>query len=568
MERNYPKMSTEKMVSAILADVLAAHGVKQVVLSPGSRNAPVITAFARDVRFVKRMVVDERSAAFVALGISSGSYEPVAIVCTSGTALLNFAPAVAEAYYRKAPLIVISADRPMEWIDQDDSQTLVQPGALDNYVKKSYDIPATDMLESTRWYANRVINDAMLTALSGRRAPVHLNIQIADPFSAKDVSCRHLNERIIRMLQPRPDLTVSEARRIGHSLEGKKVMIVAGFHEPDRRLNKSLASLASRNDTVVLTESISNLHAFTFINRIDSTLSIMSDIDRSSLRPDVVITLGGALVSRMVKAYLRSYTPAEHWHVGYGVTTVDCFKSLTLRVEMDAGMFFQQLASAVKVNKDEGDYAVQWHEMERRARESHERYVASAPWSDMSALDYVFRNIPSAWNLQLSNGTPVRYAQLFDTGRQHRSDCNRGVSGIDGCTSTAIGAAMTYGASSTLLISGDLCAQYDVGALSIKDIPADFKMIVMCNGGGGIFRFISATSSLPELEDYFAVGSNIPLRELTEGYGFRFLEASTSEELEDVFTDFVSDGSRPVILAVHTPPEQSAEVLKNYFKRN
>lgn len=559
--------TTDKPVCRELATLLYEHGVRHIVVSPGSRNAPIIVGLVRSEKFQLITVIDERSAGFVGVGIASQSDCPVAVVCTSGSALLNYAPAVSEAYYRRLPLIVISADRPREWIDQDDSQTIRQSEALGNYVKNSYDIPDIDS-PNNMWYANRMINDAMLTAKTGRKAPVHINIQLDEPLNGMAETDRDVSVRKISTVMPNELLSVSNARAIGHRLEGKKVMIVAGFHEPDQRLNKALMRIANTSNAVVLSESISNLHSPNFITRIDTTLSAMTETEQTELTPDIVITLGGALVSRFVKRYIRDHKPNEHWHIGMCHTTVDCFKSLTLRIEMDAGIFMSQLASAIHPLHLDNGYAKRWRLIADRADSTHKAYVVRSEWSDLKAFATMMPVVPRRWNLQLSNGTPIRYAQLFNLNHIHRCDCNRGVSGIDGCTSTAIGASMVYTSAPTLLITGDMSAQYDIGALACKCISPRFKMVVMLNGGGGIFRFINSTSNLPELEDFFAIGVDIPLRQLADGYGFRYFEASDEASLRSEFKKFAEESHQPAILAVKTPAVKSADILRDYFKRH
>ena len=208
--------NTSNRISRCIIGLLPKHGVRRVFVSPGSRNTPLLLALSRCDELKHEVVVDERSAAFMALGYSLISGEPVALICTSGSALLNYAPAIAEAYYRRVPLIVISADRPKQWIGQDDSQTIVQPGALRNYVKRSYDIYASDS-DDELWFANRVTNDALLTAVTGRTGPVHLNVQLSEPLnrlSRCDVEDFHV-ERLIRLVTPKPLLEVSEARKLG-----------------------------------------------------------------------------------------------------------------------------------------------------------------------------------------------------------------------------------------------------------------------------------------------------------------------------------------------------------------
>lgn len=556
--------STSHLSCNILADLLIAHGVRDAVLSPGSRNTPLILALSRRDDMKCHVVIDERSAAFIALGMSIQSGKPVALVCTSGTALLNYAPAVAEAFYRHVPLVVISADRPEEWIDQDDSQTIWQQDALAPYVKRSCDISARIDFPNGPWWTDRMINDVLLECLNGRPGPVHINVRLDAPLNTlADYSCG--SARVVTMVSPQAVLPVSEARAMASSLASPhKVLVIAGFHEPDEKLNRALIRLASLPNVAVMTESISNMHSPKFIDRIDSTLCRLSPDERDAMQPDTVITLGGAIVSRHIKEWLRSIPALRHWHVGISHTTIDCFKHLSMRIDMDATIFLGQMAAALQPHRSPSDYAAKWHAIYRRARQVHDTYVASAPWSDLKALAYILAHLPRRYNLHLSNGTPIRYAQLLAHPNIHRSECNRGVSGIDGCTSTAIGASVYY-EGCTLLISGDMSFQYDIAALSSALLSPKMKIIVICNGGGGIFRFISATSSLPETEQYFAVGTKLPLRNLCDGYGIAYFTADSEESLPAAMTAMLNVTDRPALLAVHTPAALSAEILKNYF---
>lgn len=557
-------LSTTHTSCNILADLLIAHGIRHIILSPGSRNTPLTIALSRRSETRCHVVIDERSAAFIALGIGLQSGEPVALVCTSGTALLNYAPAVAEAFYRHIPLVVISADRPEEWIDQDDSQTIWQQDALTPYVKRSCDISARIDFANGEWWTDRMINDVLIEAVNGRPGPVHINVRLDAPLNAQsNYACN--SARVIEMVSPRATLPVAEVRQMAKPLASpRRVIVIAGFHEPDERLNRALIRLASLPNVAVMTESISNMHSPLFINRIDSTLCRMTADEREALQPDAVITLGGAIVSRHIKDWLRSIHGLEHWHVGISHTTIDCFKHLSKRIDMNPTLFMPQLASAMQPRRSQSDYAGRWHALALRAAEIHDSYVESAPWCDLKAISYMLSHLPRRCNLHLSNGTPVRYAQLMDNMKIHRSECNRGVSGIDGCTSTALGASVPYDGL-TVLLSGDMSFQYDISALSSTLMSPRFKMIVICNGGGGIFRFISATSSLPETERYFAVGTNLPLPDLCKGYGIGYHEASDMSSLIASFDAFMNDNDRPALLAVHTPPEVSAKVLKNYF---
>ena len=558
--------TTDKLSARVLADLLAAHGVERAILSPGSRNAPLLVALERQGDIKCDVVIDERSAAFTALGMSVQSGRSVALCCTSGTALLNYAPAVAEAFYRHVPLVVVSADRPEEWIDQDDSQTIWQQDALGPYVKRRCDISARLDFGNGHWWVNRVINDALLEATSGVPGPVHINIRLDAPLGRTEKRTAE-PERVIGRVVAEGGLPTAEARALAElAASPRRVMIVAGFMEPDSKLNRALGRLAEMPNIVVLTETIANLHNPAFVGRIDSTLCCIGSDEREAMAPDLVITTGGALVSRHLKEWLRSLpAEAEHWHVGHTHTTVDCLQHLSLRIEMSPALFFGQLAWTVRPHKAPSDYARLWQEAAARARRHHDEAVERAPWCDLKAIDAIIGMMPGGWNLQLSNGTPIRYAQLTDCSRVHRCECNRGVSGIDGCTSTAIGASAVYGGT-TMLLSGDMSFQYDIGALGSPLLSGRMKMVVMANGGGAIFRFIGSTRDLPELEKDFAVGTRLPLADLCRGYGIDYYEASDMDGLMRAWPRFVAESRRPALLAVHTSGPLSARVLTEYLK--
>lgn len=564
--------NTANRICRCIVSLLEKHGVKRAIVSPGSRNAPLLIALSRSKSIVSDVVVDERSAGFIALGYAIVSEEPVALVCTSGSALLNYGPAIAEAFYRKTPLIVISADRPKEWIGQDDSQTIVQYNALSNYVKKSYDLPAGQW-DNDIWYANRVVNDALLTAINGKNGPVHVNVQLAEPLGAMiDDSIDADNaifNRHIQMVKPFPQLAPLQSKQLAECIAShKKVMIVVGFMPPNKVLNTALNTLSNLPNIVVLTETIANISGNRIIGNVDAALSSIKDDDTLEMIPDVVISTGGALVSRHIKQFIRNHKVKEHWHVGEVEDTVDCFMQLTLRVEISPEVFFSQLASSLLQFNTECDYAQKWETIRNRAVSLTSSYAAKSRWSDFKAFATFIPLIPQRWNVQYSNGTAIRYAQIFGNHKYHRCDCNRGVSGIDGCTSTAIGAALAYKPETTLLVTGDMSFKYDISALLSTQIGPHFKIIVINNNGGGIFRFIASTSNLDIREKMFCCPAETSYEELFKAHGFAFFEANDEEELRSSFEKFASETSLPSALVVNTDGELSAQILKDYFLYN
>lgn len=558
---------TAKKFCSVLFDVLLNKGVRNVVCSSGSRNVPLLLAAAAREGMKKHFVVDERSAGFVGLGISMVKQEPVAIVCTSGTALLNYAPAVAEAYYQSVPLIVISADRPVQWIDQDDSQTLRQDGALENYVKKSYSIPALgEENEEMLWYINRIANDAVIEACEGTPGPVHINIHLAEPLNLK-IKKDSIPPRIITKITGDAIANKEIIKDFARQLSESKVLLVAGFSYPDSYLQKAVSEFCQYPNVAVMAETISNLHLEPDAYSVDSILTAYNNAELDELAPDIIISLGGALISRKLKEYLRrNANKCQHWIIGYSHTTIDTFMSLSLRIQTEPARFIKNVGVAMrkfKVAEEASDYKRLWQERRDKALRVKKDFITNSKWSELKAFDILLNNLPSDYNLCLSNGTAIRYAQIISYKLPHASYCNRGVSGIDGSVSTAIGTGIAY-KGRTVLITGDLSMAYDIGALGLKSTPTNFKIIVMDNQGGGIFRFIPSTSNLEEREEYLCQAPLLPLKHLSEGYNWDFYEASDEKTLKEILPIFF-ESSEKSILKVTCDGNESANILKEYM---
>lgn len=568
-------MNSANLYCRQIIALLRAHGVKTAYCSPGSRNAPLLVALEACEEMTKHIVVDERSAAFQAYGCALIERRPVAIICTSGSAVLDYAPAVAEAYYSGVPLIVVSADRPREWIDQEDSQTIRQFGVLDHIVKGSYDVRAIaegrgrEYTEDMKWTVNRTVNEAMLTALDGKQGPVHINVQLAEPLGEiEDIDPSE--ERCVslyRCKETLPDHILNELSQIASE---SRIMLVAGFCMPDHKLDRAVRKFASLPNVVVMAESIANLHdPQPFSSMIDSVLCDMTEEEKKQMRPDLVISFGGALVSRMLKQYLREYPPQFHWSLGHSNYFCDCFKAMTHKIEVSPSSFLGQISGKMRkfsVNV-ESDYSALWYGLRKRSYQLMDKYLEKTGWSDIKALDYIFRHF-SFDNLVLSNGTVVRYAQLFPH-NSHAEYCNRGVSGIDGSTSTAVGAAWSY-PGNTCLISGDISWLYDSGASALNNIPCDMRIIVMDNSGGGIFRHIKSTSKIPSeiLERYFCVQDLPEIEDIAAAYSIETMTSESMQELESGLTWLCQQSDFPRLLIVRTSAEESARVLSDYFVKN
>lgn len=547
-----------KETALLLARSLVAYGATDIFSSPGSRNAPLIIAVARQQGLTVRPVIDERSAAFIALGHALIARRPAVLICTSGSALLNYAPAVAEAYYRKIPLIVISADRPSEWIGQDDSQTIRQPGALHTIVKSSYNLKGEISGDRGRWLVNRVLNEALQTATAGRPGPVHLNISFDEPLTSEDMPVPEPPFRKIDLVLPPRKLDTEEARRLAQEASERNVLIAGGFCPPSSVMDRSFAKLVKLPGVTVVADALANLNITGVLSH--PALLLESPLLRNpSSRPSLLITFGGGLLSKELKGYLRDTQIDEHWHIGNNESLIDSYFSLTRRIEIGEEEFFPRFANAMEYlhRQDCGmtEFKSLWHEAaflaeeEEARRESADRRMAV--WTDRSAIFHILSSLPEEWNLQLSNGLTPRHAMSGAACRFHRRDCNRGVSGIDGSVSTALGASLAYNGT-TVLVTGDMSMQYDIAALSSTLITPKLKTIVINNGGGGIFRKIATTRGLPELERYFACEPRLPLPELAKAYGLAYFKAESPEELTAALPRFIAENGRPALLDILT----------------
>lgn len=555
-----------------LLDVLVAQGVKTLVASPGSRNAPLLIGASAREELRTRIINDERAAGFIALGIGLATQKPVALCCTSGTALYNYAPAIAEAYYQKIPLIVISADRPSQWIDQDDSQTLRQFEALSKIVKKSYDIPAeigmtipcrnNAYTTEREWYVNRIANDAILTALQSTQGPVHINIQFSDPLN-ETVEYKATNPRTISVWKNNNGLPIEKLKDIGKYLSDKKVMVVAGYMLPDYKLNRALRKFGELENVTILAETLSNLHIGEDAHMVDSLMVNMAEAEKNKFRPDVVITIGGSLVSRMIKEFLRESANTEHWTLGDTPLSADCLQRLTTHIDIGPEQFFNGVANITRYLVRKGltvkrGYKKHWDELRRTVKDQLKELTRQMPWSEYKAFDMLFSNIPRDMNLFLSNGTCVRYGQLLINRLPHCCFSCRGVSGIDGTNATAAGVASSYDGP-TLLVTGDMSFSYYPEVLNPKNCSGDLRIAVINNGGGGIFRFIRTTKELEQREKYFCSDPQLPLEGLAKAYKRPFMKAEDESSMEKAL-HFLNSTPNAIIEIV-SDPERSAEIL-------
>ncbi|WP_372651059.1 2-succinyl-5-enolpyruvyl-6-hydroxy-3-cyclohexene-1-carboxylic-acid synthase [Draconibacterium sp.] len=555
-------ISTKKHVQQ-LAALLHQKGINDVIVSPGSRNGPMINTFVGSGLFNCRNVVDERSAAYFAMGLAQALKKPVAIVCSSGTATLNYAPAIAEAFYLNIPLIVITADRPEYWIDQLENQCINQKGIYSNFVKKEYNLPLEES-ETELWQAAREINECLNAAVSGKPAPVHINVPLEEPLH--DLLDEELpNIKAINAKESVFDIDDASLKKLATELNSsKKILILAGQQNPDQKLEKLLVEFIEKTGVVVLKEHLANLNDVSFCGSIDTLMAaILADVP-ADFQPDILITFGGHFVSKALKQFLRKNKAGQHWHLSPANDHYDTYQSLTQVVQTDAKTFFSQLLPGV--SKKEQGYLQRWQNKEKQVNELRDKYISESPFSDLKVIAEVGQAIPENSVVHLGNSSPVRYALITDWAKNTTFLSNRGTSGIDGPMSTAVGYASVSEKINTVLI-GDLSFFYDSNALWNNYINENLRIIVINNGGGNIFSLIKGPCESPAFQQHFFAENKFKAQGIAQTFGLDYFSAENESELKDSLTELYSPTSKnATILEVFTDAEVNTKTFRGLFQ--
>ena len=578
-----------KYSSIPLAQTVVEHckakGISNIIISPGSRNAPLTISFTENPFFNCFSIVDERCAAFFALGMAQQLCKPVALVCTSGSALLNYYPAIAEAFYSQIPLVVISADRPFYKIDIGDGQTIRQDNVFNRHIGYSANLKqdvshATDKILRYRpqLIAGKDVNEGQvkvqayndselnraINLAKNQNLPVHLNVPFEEPlYDFVPVSNVDVNIEF----EEAEDGYVNgdyDFQEIWH--RAKRKIVLVGVNQPDSIGPQILDYFGNDPTVIVFTETTSNLHNPNFFTSIDAVLAPIELSENKEelfkeLQPEIVLTFGGLIVSKKIKAFLRAYGPTEHWHVG-GFKANDTFFGLTKHYQGKVNDFISRLYD--KKEDLESNYFDFWNTIRNKSKAKRADYLNTIPFSDFCVFNTVLNCIPKGYQLQLANSSTVRYAQLFDLETSVKVFCNRGTSGIDGSTSTAIGASL-IGDSPTLLISGDLSFFYDSNALWNNYLRKDFRIILINNGGGGIFRILPGKEDSENFERFFETKHNLNASGLCTMYGISYQKAIDEKSLRNELKFFYQPSDRPGILEIFTPRLVNNKILMDYF---
>ncbi len=540
-------MYSNKNSVNILTALLVAHGIRHAVVCPGSRNAPIVHNLHQHPAITCYPVTDERSAAFFALGVAQATDEPVVVCVTSGTALLNLVPAVAEAHYQHQALVVVSADRPAAWIDQLDGQTICQPGALAPWVAKSVTLPEDDS-----WHCNRLVNEALIEATSACHPCVHINVPITEPLFQFDVA-ELPAQRVIRRYAPAVDYGSLPQLFVDDLLQAQRPLIVFGQLSPRRFHYEGVDRLFSR--VIVLREALA---PFTSVSHFEDVL------DEAPL-PDFVLHVGDAIVSKRLKAFLRRACDARMWRISLTGQVEDTFQNLNGLVVGDAECLLQALNEKVSRYRqayanEAAAYRRQWLHLLSEARQR----VAVAPPATFEAaavseLEQQLQQMGEGFEVHYANSTAIRLANIYVHG--HPVWCNRGTNGIEGSVSTAAGfaAAMTVlnGAKAPLVVCvvGDLSFFYDQNALWNQNLSGGrLRIMLLNNHGGRIFSQLSGLEQSPALDSCVAACHPATAKGICEQNDVAYCRVDAPSQLPQAVAWLLQEESqRPLLLEINSP---------------
>lgn len=516
--------STKKIVH-ILLEQCYKFGVRHVIISPGSRNAPLIISFGNHPKFKCYSIPDERSAAFYGLGMARQLSEPVALVCSSGTAVQNYAPALTEAYYQEIPLIAITADRPPYLIDQEDGQTIRQHKIFANHINYSTTLPIAED-EYNLTVGKDQIREAFQLALQYPKGPVHINIPFEEPLYEMEWIDFSENLQLNTVTSTLKNQTIDqEILNLFHNHE--KILILCGVHPPDDELTEKLNTFSQKKNIPVLAPPTANIKGENVFNSIDLLFYAIAKANPENFTPDVLITIGGPVVSKVTKQHLRKYKPTIHIDIDINPRKVNTYKALTHQINAEPAFVLDQLSTKVK-SKDRTFLDI-WKNQSLQVRQKATSFLSETTWSDLKIYHTFLNSINQPINLHLANSTPVRYIEFFRAHPQINYYCNRGTSGIDGCTSTASGAAIVDN-KPTFLITGDISFFYDSNAFWNGKMPPNLKVILVNNGGGNIFKVINGPSQTEQLNEFFVTNHKASAQKICDAFAIRYQSIYDNEQ--------------------------------------
>lgn len=542
----------------ILTDILVKKGIKTAVVCPGSRNSPIVHNLCTCPNITCYPVTDERSAGFFALGLALAITEPIIICITSGSALLNLAPAIAEAYYQNLSIIVLSADRPQQWINQLDGQTIQQYKVLEPNVRKSVQLIEPHNKEE-RWYCNRILNESINISKS-QKGPIHINIPISEPLF--DYTTEELpSQRCINF--HKNSIDEKQCQKLASAfLKGSKSMIVIG--QIQRKEARSIRPFLEilRHSVVIIQEKLSEDNHLEPMP-IDEIITKMGTDE--SFSPNHLLYIGGSIVSKRLKNFLRKRDCPLSIMVNEQGEHYDTFLHLTDVIAADPIQFLKKLATECQKEMPSRAYVDQWNDVRKQV--IHIRKNIQLKFSQLSIIRQFhdqLHNSSLAFDLFYANSSAVRLGNIYS---KEYIFVNRGVNGIEGSLSTAVGyATAVRNEKLVFCIIGDLSFFYDQNALWNKNLPNNLRILLLNNGGGGIFHQLKGLERSPYRDTSIAASHNTTAEGICQTHGIHYHTVNNQATLAEGLQLLMSSEEVPILLEVFTKSEDDAQAIRDYYQ--
>lgn len=547
----------------ILVSLLKKYNVKNIIISAGTRHTPFVYSVEHDSFFKTYSIVDERSASFFAIGLIEELHEPVAVVCTSGTAAANYVSAANEAFYQQLPLLLLTADRNHYYMFQQEEQMIPQEGLYSQVCKNVVTLGHVRD-EKDFWYYSRLCNEALLDLTQGEMGPVHINFIVENDYPIYQGIVKFEEKKlpdIKRVHRLTLENSITDWKVWADKLKASKILIIYGQYRPlSNEEQRIVENFCQKYDVVISSDIISNLHTKYCIPTF-AMCRVLNDIQMESLLPDVVITMNANTISEIKSRLAPFKNKFEHWHVSSKGRVSDPFKMLSDVIACSPMTFFKKFAELGEDISEHGYYN-KWKFVHNTIGCNGSLNEELIPYSSMYAVQQYIKNIPSNALLHIANSNSIRLSAYFDIDPTVTVYDNRGTHGIDGSMSSFIGQASVSNRPSFLVI-GDLSFFYDMNALWNHYVGNNIRILVCNNSGGAIFHSYPNTKNVPTLDEHIAAAHNTSVKDWVVSRGFEYLSAKDKKEFDEALPHFMSTSSeKPILLEAFTNMDVDAQCIK------
>ena len=552
----FPKYKTFQ----VLIPLLKAHNIRHIVISPGSRMREFVIAVEEDDFFTTYDVTDERSASYFAMGISQQLEVPVAIVCTSSTATTNYVPGVTEAFYQNVPVLVLTGDRDPYMLGQQEDQMINQVGMYDRVVRKSVTLPIVRN-DFDKWYAERLINEAILELNHHKKGPVHINVPVPAIIYWNDD--KEITEYPKVKVIKRYEITEKYNKQLDIFVESlsqkKKILVLAGQNTSSFE-QKWLSAFFKKFNCIIHAEHMGNICCDGVMNIAGISEGVKNDFWDEFL-PDLIISFHGTFaISRNLKETIRK-KHCEHWLIDEEGKVVDAYRNLTTVFECDPNTFFEYFVEkAPRTAINNKNYFELWMNSESLVK------IPEFQFSNVYTIHSFLKVLPAHTNLHLSILNSIRISQYISLPEDTKTYANVGTDGIDGCMSTFFGQACSTERECFLII-GDLSFFYDMNSLRIKHNRSNCHILLINNHGGNEFYQQTIVPTTPQ---GLGASHNNSAKAWAESVGFKYMTASDKDSFDSQLQLFISPKQeKPILFEIFTDQmtdrESVFELKKAYY---